>query len=86
MNRLSSATLGMLYAMREEILADRSRALVLFGFDENEADTLISASHDEMMILSENLTPALTLKVTPVLSASIKSPLIRFMSRGKAIV
>lgn len=85
MEKLKSATLGMLYAIKEVAINNRDEAAALFNLDKSEIDVILNASHNEMQILSENLTPGITLRVSPSFSKGVQSPLIRLMSVKKVI-
>lgn len=85
MEKLRVATLGMLYAIKEVAINDRNEAAALFKLDKDEIDVILNASHAEMLVLSENLTPGITLRVGPSLSKGVQSPLIRLMSVKKVV-
>lgn len=83
MEKVRSAILGLLYAIREAAIIDRGEAAGMFGLDSTEIDIILSASHEEMQKMAENLTPGFVLKISPSLIAGTQSPLARLMTVSK---
>lgn len=85
MDKVRSATLGLLYAIRDVAIDNRDKAAGLFGLDSSEIDLILSISHEEMELLAANLTPGFVLKVSPSLVKGSSSPLARLLTVTKVI-